>query len=575
MDAPSPVVLSASQVQTWIDCQRKWAWDRIVKIPREQHPSAALGTRTHSQLEHYLRDGRPLQFTLPDGTPDDSAYIAAPSLSFLPAPKSPGLEIEKRFRFLSPNTGLVYNGIIDWRLPPDADGIPTDGDHKTTSGLQWAKTAEDLWADVQAITYAADTLIRWPNSPRVRLQWTYMQTRGARRALPVVTELEADHVARAFQAVEEVGLQIATTLHRAKAATSPEDREAFVRELPPNPHACRMYGGCPYQHVCNLSPREVMRASMSNTGSLSLLDRLRAQASAPATPAPDTSPGGSAIKFDETWAQAPSDAAASQENAQTPGVGVNDAGALRRFGPSVALPTPSVPPTSTVQPPASSTIAIAPTALPGQSQLVAVNPPEYQPPPTAEQRDGTPTPTPAAEKPKRGPGRPRGSKNKPAETPAVADMVNAMQGQIAAVVSQVSEVQQPAPVGTVAGTTPDGGVLVKTPGTPGPDLPQETEGEHLVNVLFIDCLPLSGEEYMPGANLASQANEMVAEHTGKSDYRYLDFGQGPGALVDAALEVLGKFDAPPSVTLDTRTPEGAILCNRLEARAKHVVRGLR
>lgn len=606
-----PVVLSASQIQTWIDCRRKWAWDRIAKIPREQHPSAALGTRTHKQLEHYLLEGRPLQFTNEAGEPDETGDIAAPALSYLPAPMTPGLEVERKFRFRSPRTGLVYNGLIDWRLPPDAEGvpglwynrdrnIPTVGDHKTTSGLRWAKTMEDLRTDVQAIVYAADTLVTWPDSPQVRLQWTYMQTKGSTRALPVVTELDKPWVEQAFSAVEDVGLEIATTLYRAKNYVDSEARAAFVRELTPNPHACRAFGGCPYQHVCNLSPREVMRASMSDPSTPSILDRLR-NIPAPAADTAALASGQSYTKFHESWAQAASDvAAAKEEKPETaaappsPAGGsllasLTETGRTQTAAPNVSVAPRSEPDTFNGAPPSAQPVrnGLGDPASPASlAEPVRVNPPEFQPAPTAEQRAATAASAPA-EAPKK-----RTRRTKAEMEAARAAAPTAAQAHAAGVDydthappdarALIPPTNLPAPIvspshSVSVGT--DGAVVlskVAPPSVPNTFAPTpETTPEHLIDVLFINCVPLSGESYVPGAHLAAKANARVRAATGKADYRYLDFGQGPGALAGSALEELEEFDVPPSVAVDTMTPEGAVLANSLEARAKHVVRGLR
>lgn len=476
----TPVTLSASQISVWMDCKRKWGWQYLAKIPRITHPSAALGTRVHTQLEEYLRNARPLSFTLPDGTPDESAYIAAPALSHLPKPGTPGLEIEQDFGFSSPRTGYIYRGFIDARVP---DAVPVVYDHKTTSALSWAKTAEDLQDDVQANLYAVDTMARF-HVPRVRLQWTYMQTKGARKCLPVITELESGHVADVFGAVEELAQEIATTLAGNRhVLADAEKAAAAVKALPPTVGACRMYGGCPYQANCNLSPQEIMRAAMSGmpSGTNALLEKLKGRTSAPApvsTPSTVKTPSGTTT-FTEAFRNAPSEAAQAVET--------ND---------------------------------------------IPINPPgEASPPQTAESRAAA-----EAEKPK------RTRTRKVTEAPA---------GPLGGTIVVAETTQGPLSVGVV-----------------------ETS-EHLIDVLFIDCFPLTDEgALLPGAAIIAIANERVRAETGKADYRFLEYGQGPGALTQAALAYLHQT-GQTSVTLDTRTPEGAILCSAFEATAKHVVRGLR
>lgn len=49
-------VLSASQISTFRDCQRKWGFKYIAGLEDPAGPAAALGTETHdTQLGPYLR----------------------------------------------------------------------------------------------------------------------------------------------------------------------------------------------------------------------------------------------------------------------------------------------------------------------------------------------------------------------------------------------------------------------------------------------------------------------------------------------------------------------------------------
>lgn len=527
-----PPILSASQIGVWKECQRKWGWQYVAHLPRPQGPGAALGERTHRQLELYLLEGRPLQFTTESGEEDESGYLAAEALPHLPAPKTPGLEVESKrapgdkregFYFSSPRTGIIYHGFIDWRLPGD---VPTVGDHKTTSSIsQWALTADELKTDDQAILYSVDTMSKF-QVPRVRLQWTYMQTRGARKSLPVIVELDSEHVAREFAKLETVAVQIATTLYQVNDSWDDSARRAFVEALTPNPGACRNYGGCPYTSVCNLGPRDFWRSkpgpeAMSNINS-DLINRLRGQGAPPPAAAPMTQSASETAELPE-WATAKADPLLSRLKGQstTPGQAAK----------AVAV--------------AKENLRNAVIDQAAAQAGVPINPPgEYQPPPTAEQRD-----TMAAEAPKKR-GRPRKTPDAP---PAVLSSAQP---------SPYSE-----PTKTVTNTGSDGEVMRSQVPAAGV--------EPLVDALFVDCIPVTAEEYMPGALLVHEASKRVTAITQKADYRFLEYGQGPGALLAGALEYLEEQSGLTSVAIDTRTPEGAILCNELMARAVHVVRGLR
>lgn len=322
--------------------------------------SAALGSAVHAELEKYLKTGE-----MPDFVKDANVgNIAASGLHHLPKPKTPGMEVERYFKFQSPETGIWYRGFKDLSLAPDADGVPTVLDHKTTSDLKWAKTPTDLLTDTQAIIYAKDELLRWPSAPAVRLQWTYFQTRGTRKSLPVLQTVTRDHVDHTFPQIELGASSIVSTL---QSKTQPLD-------LPPNPRACDQYGGCPFRAQCNLGPREALRAMANADQTNELLTRLGA----------DSQPGGLL------------------------------AGLLGK------KPVAEKPVLADTEVPAPTEI---PAAFTGPKTDQPINPPEFQPPPSqavapqpeaAEPEASAPTPASdsgnSSDKPKRG--RPKGSKNK-------------------------------------------------------------------------------------------------------------------------------------------------------------------
>ena len=80
------VHVSASQIDTYLGCGRKWWFGKILGLPTPTHPSAALGGEIHEALEKYLTDG-----TLPDPN-TKIGRIIAPGIKFLPEPGS--VEVE-------------------------------------------------------------------------------------------------------------------------------------------------------------------------------------------------------------------------------------------------------------------------------------------------------------------------------------------------------------------------------------------------------------------------------------------------------------------------------------------------
>lgn len=93
-----------------------------------------------------------------------------------------------------------------------------------------------------------------------------------------------------------------------------------------------------------------------------------------------------------------------------------------------------------------------------------------------------------------------------------------------------------------------------------------------IGVLYINCGPV-GVPVLDAATLIASAQKCIETVHSLADYRFAEFGQGPGLL---ALTVGGEIDghagAIPALRLDTNTPEGSIVANVLIARASLVVR---
>ncbi len=306
-ETTSTPLLSASQIDTYGACARKWAWRYIAGVETPQHPAAALGTEVDDeQLQPYLRDGREFTYA------GDAGYIANALRPFLPQPKAPGLEVQKHFLMSAPGgAGFAFQGYLDLWLPdsvhvPDMPGgAPFVGDFKTTSDLKWAKSEKTLTKDVQWTLYAVHAM-HSTGARTIDTAWLYSQTRGTRKAkrtyLRVIGSpgdargIEAKHIVPVTDVVNRF-LEITETgreMLRVRASG------AGPLDLPPNPDACEAYGGCPHRDKCNLSPgqiidahaaRAVARTTTEDTMStMSILDQLRAKKAAQSGVAPAAMP---------------------------------------------------------------------------------------------------------------------------------------------------------------------------------------------------------------------------------------------------------------------------------------------
>lgn len=92
-----------------------------------------------------------------------------------------------------------------------------------------------------------------------------------------------------------------------------------------------------------------------------------------------------------------------------------------------------------------------------------------------------------------------------------------------------------------------------------------------IDTLYLNCGPV-GVPVVDATQLIALAKQRIAAE-GLADYRFAEFGQGPGMLAVAVATQVDALDGVlPAVRLDTTTPEGVIALVELTARAGLVVR---
>ncbi len=607
-------LFSASQIDTFLDCRRKWAWDKIARIPRPSNSGAVVGDRVHHQLEDYL-DGKPLDFAeRVNGV--KIGDVCASGVHLLPAPCAPasgpetkqqrvdrharhGMVIEGEFFWKAKDTNFVYLGrkdleVVDsgtipglaeeFGLPVDAEGrtgVPAIVDHKSTSSFGWAKTSDDLEWDVQANLYAFD-LIFTRRSDFADLDWTYYATKGAKASKRVHRRVSREQAVEKFGLIQLVAKDMATIRNRRpRFDNAPRDgiegppdmgREwhatnaAFVEGITPNGRACEKYGGCAYRHMCRLTPAEGAFSFMSNSNAPDpLFDSLRKRAAnqdgvkiadkpaeLPPTCAPENVP---APEAPPAWATATEDPLRKKPRAAAP----------------------ATPPT-TPAPDATAT-----------DTTVAINPPESAlpvptlPPPPAEVAPATP-PTASEEPAKKKRGRPAGSKNAPKDptgadaamhtTPKPVDTVSDTAAQAAA---DAAVKKCETPTATDAPAVTASGPDCTAPGDAFE--PCEESPAALAFDLYLDCIPIGLEGAVLLEDYLHHAQEIVRSETEKSgegvaDYRFIAYGAGPGALAIALMAAL-RADPPAALIVRTQTAEAYAVLGTITKYASRVIQAIR
>lgn len=297
--------LSATQLDTAILCERKWAYLKLAGLKPPANKYASRGVEVHEALEAWQQSGKPLDLST------DSGKIASAGLKLLPAPGTHRTEHE--FNFDSGTA--VYHGYMDLRGPATF-GIQTVWDHKTTTNFKWMKTPEVLRHDPQAVLYAQAALHEAAKHGvalnenhmrgRVELNWVYYladptKPRSRKVQLHIIHDnasaplcpdnvdpkhfgiMRASELQERFGELEQVAQRL-LTLYRDRPA--PE-------ELPPTPSACSAYGGCPFKdNPCSLSISEkvrIMEAQGQQT-SMSIADKIRNSLKKAASAAETTAP---------------------------------------------------------------------------------------------------------------------------------------------------------------------------------------------------------------------------------------------------------------------------------------------
>jgi len=303
-----PYVFSVSQLETFRLCPRKWAYLKIDGIEDPGNDASILGGLVHEELEEYLEHGKPIN------AKSKAGKIAMSGLPHLPPPMYPGMKIEHWFHLRI--GGAYYRGLKDVEIE---DGWKSDrplvSDHKTTKAFMWRKMPHDLTGgpkergDFQAGIYAYHTMEKL-GVDEVDLQWTYMRTTGAPLCEPTFAVMTREQAERVIAEVELTTAEmIRTKEENPTAATVVQD-----------PTGCDAFGGCPYRDLCNLTPRQKMKAMVKQVAKENsvLADLAKRKAKKKAEAAEETSAPAEEKKTVETTGETVSEQKETKEAPKDP-----------------------------------------------------------------------------------------------------------------------------------------------------------------------------------------------------------------------------------------------------------------
>lgn len=254
--------VSASQIKVWNECPRKWGYSYIDDIKSPAGAGAILGSAVHKELEHHFKGTRLINI---DTKPGRIAKFALEHLPSVDAIEKHGL-VEPHIYFEV--EGVLYRGYVDLTWKPDGDS-PVISDHKTSSNVAKYGLKEDgLLTDPQGLIYGAWGLEHY-DTDFIKLQWTYLSTRGKTKCTPVRRGFDRDtahgNFMRYIQPVGEAIVEAVKTIDEAKT-------------LPAKTSACGNFGGCPHAAYCPRTSAETLAAVFGEeTNTVGLKDLIRSK----------------------------------------------------------------------------------------------------------------------------------------------------------------------------------------------------------------------------------------------------------------------------------------------------------
>lgn len=221
-------ILSATEIETFETCRRKWALLYLEAIKPPPSKAAELGIRVHGVLEKHLT-GNSISYETTEGR------IASAGLHFLPQALSQN-NVEKPIFFL--RDGMTFHGYIDF-FEQVGSQTWVIGDHKTKSNLTRILSSDELKKDTQANIYAQWAFIE-KEAERVKLRWIYYRTQSTPKSICIESELTREEAEHNFIRIAKVAHDI-VEIAKEKPDSSSQ---------PKNFSACFKYGRCHFYDQC-------------------------------------------------------------------------------------------------------------------------------------------------------------------------------------------------------------------------------------------------------------------------------------------------------------------------------------
>lgn len=246
--------ISASAIETFNRCRRKWYFGYVDRIRGEKNEAAMRGDRIHDLAERYLK-GEVDPLALSD---EDARWwrFLVPGLEFAPTPEdvaAGGWGVEDWVK--EPCGPLNFVGKVDFYHLGDREIC----DWKTTGNVKWrySKKPRALAAHIQPRVYAYALFKDDPEAHEhgIQFQHVNMQSKGTPDAMEVWAVHEFDDETTTkyipWQEILDTWQEVISTSEQM-AAVATHNPEAETVEA--NTKACRDFGACPHAAYCTASP---------------------------------------------------------------------------------------------------------------------------------------------------------------------------------------------------------------------------------------------------------------------------------------------------------------------------------
>lgn len=334
------LVISASQVETWDDCRRKWWFSKVHRLPELDKGFQIYGNVIHAVADRFFgaddlgydrKTGKPVEL-YPAGweisydrtdrskilgvvTPQEQAQIKLLVKKAIEQgiwTRMPGREPEASF-FRKVADRIAIIGYIDLMTPDSVH------DHKSTKNMTYAKSANDLPTNTQLLIYAKECFDRADEQGRRLDTVTVRHNTFSKDPKDPTVRAVSNTVTRAqVMAFWSGVVERATSMRTLKRAGIKQEAWSGVAG-PKDKKTCEAYGGCAFRTICgSVETPDKYRARIAlaqkaqqegastltqGKNDMGLFDKMKQSAGTPpaaATSAPAPAPAAAAPKTDTT-----------------------------------------------------------------------------------------------------------------------------------------------------------------------------------------------------------------------------------------------------------------------------------